>query len=222
MLVYQIALIPGSILTGFLLSPILVLSRHSARQPTKRLRNPKENKRDRRFLALSFYALAALVVGGLIGLWTRWCLGKRNPWLWVLLWLLEGRKRWSRIGFLVYWGLLGILSVAGWNRQLARARRYRHITHNAGPVAPVATSVNTVAEALNEHSPLVNNANVGNVNVNVDRLATAATELLDAADKHVPTLGRNGRRKFFHALAVIMMLPGIAFDVRLFPCLAIL
>ncbi|GJJ08274.1 hypothetical protein Clacol_002484 [Clathrus columnatus] len=214
LLIYQLALIPGSLLTGFLLSPILVLSRHSARQPTKRLRNPKGNKRDRRFLALAFYGLAALIVGGLIGLWTRWCLDKRNPWLWVILWLLEGRKQWSRIGFLFYWGFLGIISVAGWNRQLARARRYRHLAHNAGAsvVVPAVASVNMVIEVPNEQSPLMSGVNVGNVNVNVDRLTTAATELLDAADKHVPTLGRNGRRKYFHALAVIVMLPGIAFD----------
>jgi dolichol kinase len=40
-----------------------------------------------------------------------------------------------------------------------------------------------------------------------------ATDLLDAADKHVPTLRLNARRKFFHALAVAMFLPGVASDV---------
>ncbi|KAH9838351.1 histidine kinase [Rhodofomes roseus] len=35
---------------------------------------------------------------------------------------------------------------------------------------------------------------------------------LDAADKHVPTLSVNARRKFFHALAVLMFLPGIVID----------
>lgn len=40
-----------------------------------------------------------------------------------------------------------------------------------------------------------------------------ATDLLDAADKHVPTLGVNARRKFFHGLAVAMFLPGVAIDV---------
>lgn len=39
------------------------------------------------------------------------------------------------------------------------------------------------------------------------------TGLLDAADKHVPTLGLNGRRKFFHGLAVIMFVPGVIVDV---------
>lgn len=46
-----------------------------------------------------------------------------------------------------------------------------------------------------------------------------ATDLLDAADKHVPTLSINARRKFFHALAVIMFLPGVAVDVsRVYLC----
>jgi hypothetical protein len=49
---------------------------------------------------------------------------------------------------------------------------------------------------------LPSGANVSNV----------ATDLLDAADKHVPTLGLNARRKFFHALAVVMFIPGIASD----------
>lgn len=43
--------------------------------------------------------------------------------------------------------------------------------------------------------------------------ANVATDLLDAADKHVPTLSLNARRKFFHALAVVMFLPGVAVDV---------
>ena len=45
-------------------------------------------------------------------------------------------------------------------------------------------------------------------------LSNVATDLLDAADKHVPTLSVNARRKFFHALAVVMFVPGIAVDVR--------
>jgi hypothetical protein len=42
-----------------------------------------------------------------------------------------------------------------------------------------------------------------------------ATDLLDAADKHVPTLKLNARRKFFHGLAVVMLVPGVALDVSL-------
>ena len=45
------------------------------------------------------------------------------------------------------------------------------------------------------------------------QMSLAATEFLDAADKRVPTLTLNARRKSFHGVAVLMFLPGIAFDV---------
>jgi len=44
------------------------------------------------------------------------------------------------------------------------------------------------------------------------QMSLAATELLDAADKRVPTLTLNAKRKSFHGVAVLMFLPGIAFD----------
>ncbi|KAI3613808.1 dolichol kinase [Moniliophthora roreri] len=125
LLLFQIALVAGSFLTGFMLSPFLVLSRHIAQRPIRRLRYPEQKLRYRRRLALGFYIGAVIIVVGLIGMWTRWCLNKRDPWLWAIFWLLEGRKKWSRPALLVYWGLLGSLSVAGWNRQLARSRRFR-------------------------------------------------------------------------------------------------
>ncbi|EPQ52743.1 hypothetical protein GLOTRDRAFT_117464 [Gloeophyllum trabeum ATCC 11539] len=43
-------------------------------------------------------------------------------------------------------------------------------------------------------------------------MSSAATDFLDAADKRVPTLSLNARRKSFHLLAVAMFLPGVAFD----------
>jgi len=51
------------------------------------------------------------------------------------------------------------------------------------------------------------------------QVSLAATELLDAADKRVPTLTLNARRKSFHGVAVLMFLPGIAFDVSVGPLL---
>jgi len=39
-----------------------------------------------------------------------------------------------------------------------------------------------------------------------------AAELLEAADKRVPALSLNARRKFFHGLAVMMFIPGISID----------
>ncbi|EED84276.1 hypothetical histidine kinase [Postia placenta Mad-698-R] len=43
-------------------------------------------------------------------------------------------------------------------------------------------------------------------------MSNVATDWLDAANKHVPTLSVNARRKYFHALAVVMFLPGIIVD----------
>lgn len=225
LLVFQLALIPGSILVGFLLSPLLYLSRHMAQRPLHRLRrNPEEKQIHRRFLALGFYGFAALIIGGLLGMWTRWCLGNRDPWLWVIFWLVEGRKKWTRPLLLAYWAALACVSVAGWSRQLSRSRRFRNrssapplnglATPDAAPPNPVSENPPSLAEAAgvmsspNSHvlslPALSNGVNVSSV----------ANEFFDAADRRLPTLGINARRKFFHALAVIMFLPGIAVDVR--------
>ncbi|GJE94508.1 dolichol kinase sec59 [Phanerochaete sordida] len=241
LLIYQLALIPGSLLTGFLLSPLLYLSRHIARRPVRRLRFPEEKQKHRRLLALGFYAGSVLIVGGLIGLWTRWCLGNRDPWIWGVFWLLEGRRPWARPALLAYWAALGSLSVAGWNRQLARNRRYRHRPMNSivpepGVVVPTSFDSSrlhsgTQAAALSDPSVppspssetgpyglsfpnLSNLPNLPNLS-NLPQLANGAnvaTDLLDAADKHVPTLTLNARRKFFHGLAVLMFVPGVALD----------
>ncbi|KZV97450.1 hypothetical protein EXIGLDRAFT_832857 [Exidia glandulosa HHB12029] len=211
--VFQVALIPGTFLTGFLLSPLLVLSRHIAQRPVRRLRFPQERAIHRRALAGGFYAGAALIVGGLIGMWTRWMLGNRDPWLWALWWLVEGKRPWSRPALLAYWGLLGSVSVAGWNRQLARVRKYRHLSareqgsestqHAHGPAAPEGKDDTGNGPVIEKKAAEPTPA---------DKAVSAATDLLDAADKRVPTLGLNARRKFFHALAVVMFVPGIAFD----------
>ncbi len=270
LLIYQLALIPGSLLTGFLLSPLLYLSRHIAQRPVRRLRFPLEKQKHRRLLALAFYAGTVLIVGGLIGLWARWCLGGRDPWVYAVFWVLEGKNKWTRPALLAYWGLLISISVAGWTRQLARGKRWRqwnsrgnmHLSVASGDVmggpvsprygatpagagystlaqAPATTSAGILGQAGGSQVPgagpvaelsdpsapptppgesmlglrfpnmpnlpdLPNGANLSNV----------ATDLLDAADKHVPTLSVNARRKYFHALAVVMFVPGIAVDVR--------
>ncbi|KAF8150767.1 hypothetical protein B0H34DRAFT_801693 [Crassisporium funariophilum] len=227
LLIFQIALIVGSFLTGFLLSPFLVLSRSNAQRPVHRLRFPQEKERNRRYYALSFYIGTLLIVGGLIGLWTRWCLGNRDPWLWVIFHILEGKKKWSRPALLAYWALLGILSVAGWNRQLKRSRRFRPprnpapVIENQGsletiPASPVIDGVTGIPAATAATGPLgmtfpTSFPNIPNLPNGKD-MSNVATDLLDAADKHVPILGLNARRKFFHSLAVVMFVPGLAID----------
>ena len=155
-------------------------------------------------------------------MWTKWCLGGRDPWLWVIFWIVEGRTQWTRPLLLTYWATLAIISVAGWSRQLSRSRKYRLKTSlqpvvetpQTGTAVEPPTSSEQVTPAQSHLSnslglslpalpTLPNSANVSAV----------ANELLDAADKRMPTLTLNARRKFFHALAVIMFVPGIAFDV---------
>jgi hypothetical protein len=222
-LIFQIALIAGSFITGFLLSPLLALSRHIAQRPVRRLRLPQEKQRHLRALAAGFYIGTIIIVVGLIGSWTWWNLGRRNPWLWTILWLLEGRKKWSRPMLLAYWGLLGSISVAGWNRQLSRSRRYRHRNTSGGTqdnvIVPFAANSNQKPQTeISSSAPTtlgLTFPNLANL-PNLSNGSQVATELLDAADKHVPTLGINARRKFFHALAVVMFLPGVAVDVSSF------
>ncbi|KIK62538.1 hypothetical protein GYMLUDRAFT_242694 [Collybiopsis luxurians FD-317 M1] len=261
LLIFQTALIAGSFLTGFTLSPFLILSRHIGQRPVRRMRYPERKLRQRRLLALGFYLGSIVMVLGLIGMWTWWCLGKRNPWLWVIFWILEGRKQWSRPALLIYWAALGSLSVAGWNRQLARSRRFRAWNGNAGEnlIVPgagtggsgpnlqtpttVDSNASTPGQSSGHNSDTPTNGtgigagsgtgtgllglgsagtgaaalglsfpNLPNLS-NLPQLPNGvATDLLDAADKHVPTLRLNARRKFFHALTVVMFVPGVAFD----------
>jgi dolichol kinase len=209
LLIFQMALIAGSLLTGFLLFPLLVLSRHIAQRPVRKLRFPQEREIHRKGLALGFYVGAVAIIGGPIGLWTRWCLGNRDPWIWAIFWLLEGRKKWSRPLLLAYWLLLGSISVAGWNRQLARFRRYRRRDSLAVP----NSTDNSATPSIDNNSTTPISGSLGLTFPNLPNLPNSATDLLDAADKRVPTLSLNARRKFFHALAVVMFLPGVAFDV---------
>ncbi|KIM84287.1 hypothetical protein PILCRDRAFT_87687 [Piloderma croceum F 1598] len=221
LLVLQVALIPGGFLIGFMLSPLLWLSRHIAQRPVRRLRFPQEKQRYRRALAAGFYVGSVLIIGGLIGTWSRWCLGNRDPWLWVVFWILEGKRKWSRPLLLAYWALLGSISVAGWNRQLARSRRYRPRNTATGTGENVIVPVPEEPASFEFSGSLVGGLNFPNLIDNLPHLpnipnganvSLRATDILDAADKHVPTLGLNARRKFFHALAVAMFLPGVAFD----------
>jgi dolichol kinase len=185
-------------------------------------------------LAIGLAAGAVLLIGGLLGGWVRWLLGGRDPWLWVLRSLAGGRRPWSRIVLVAWWALLGSLSVAGWNRQLARSRRHPHI-HAYGSGA-MRTPTQTQSKTKTSTTPMSEVSAVGAYPPLVPRLGTlqgsastarsppvslpptrdiqaVATDLLDAADKHVPTLSRNGRRKYFHGLAVLMFVPGICWDV---------
>lgn len=205
LLIFQLALVPGSLLVGFLLSPLLVLSRHISQLPAHRLKRqldrapnqPTNREAQRRALSLSFYFFAFIIVFGLIGFWTQWSLGGRNPWIWTVMWLTEGSTSWSRPAMLVYWALIGSFTVGTWSRQLARSRRFQRSNSTGIPLDP-AFATDTIAAPP---SPAPGST-----------FSHVATDILDAADKRVPTLSLNARRKSFHALALFMFLPGIILD----------
>ncbi|GHJ88536.1 hypothetical protein NliqN6_4938 [Naganishia liquefaciens] len=209
LLILQLALIPGSLLCGFLLSPLLVLSRKIAQRPAHRLRHPQEKELYRKVLAAGFYLGAAAICGGLIGYWAKWLLGWRDPWAWVAFWLFEGRRWWTRPVLIAYWGLLAAISVAGWTRQLSRARKrkaWSAVTNSNGH-SKISVQSSAVQAGLS-HSQIHPKA----AHATEPGFGHVATQMMDAANQKLPVLSINARRKFFHALATAMFVPGIIID----------
>ena len=136
--------------------------------------------------------------------------------------MLQGKRKWTRPLLLGYWALVGSISVAGWNRQLSRTRRYkpRNATSSLADNGSLSTPTTQAQKSAEPVTPATSStAGLGLAFANLPNLPNlpngtqVATDLLDAADKHVPTLSVNARRKFFHGLAVVMFLPGVAIDV---------
>ena len=216
LLTFQLALIPGSLLAGFLLSPLLYLSRHLAQKPAHRLRFPHEKPVHRRLLALGFYAGSAIVCGGLVGFWTRWCLEWRDPFVWVAMFFVEGKRWWTRPVLLSYWGALAIISVAGWNRQLVRARRHRRYDPPSQPSRAERNAQlhhDTTSSSSISNIPLASGPTHSHVGSGHVDNPSGFAQMMNAADQRLPTFSVNARRKFFHGLAVVMFVPGIALDV---------
>lgn len=141
---------------------------------------------------MGFYAGSLLVVVGVVGPWAYWCLGNRNPWLWVIRFFVSGKHAWTRPILIAYWGSLALIAVGLWQRQLSRARRHKRY------IVPGATISISSASTGVHHSPAT--------------ASRVATQMMDAADQKLPTLSVNARRKSFHALAVAMFIPGLAVD----------
>lgn len=81
--------------------------------------------------------------------------------------------------------------------------------HQSDPSRPSTPLVDASGPLGLGFPTLPNLPNIGNGT----GVSGVATDWLDAADRHVPTLSVNARRKFFHALAVVMFLPGVIVDV---------
>ena len=205
MLMYHLALMIGMLVIGAVLSPLLILSRNLARRPTHRLRWPDKRNLHRRLLSLAFFVLTLTIILGVYGPWVAWQLGGRNPWLYVVRSMLQGPYWWSRFALLGYWGLLCNIALLSIQLMVNRVWQYATVGDQVKP----QTTLRRV--------PSVSSSGVLAATERASTLA--ATQF---AEKHAPdestSLGPrvavsvNGRRKFFHALAVLLFVPGIAYD----------
>lgn len=219
LLVYQLALIPGALIAGILLSPLLILSRSIAQKPIRRLRFPHQKEAQRRLLALGFYFGLVLIVFFVIGSWTRWCLGGRDPWLWVLFWLVEGQTHWARIALLAYWAAVVLVIVIGWQAQFTVHLHsgLRLPSPSAGTVSSATMTANSSA-AGGSTGGLNQGGGPGGISSAVldktNNELYSVDSLPPSARHGFARFGLNGRRKSFHAIAVLMFAPGIIVDVR--------
>ncbi|GAA5821323.1 hypothetical protein JCM10212_006779 [Sporobolomyces blumeae] len=152
---FQTVLIPGAFLSGFLLSPLLVLSRHIASKPSHRLKWPTERQRHRKLLALGVVVGLGVIVFLFLGAWIGWMLSAthrlRRPWTWAVRFIYFGSSdgvvarsppdvglasRSKRVGLLAYWAGTVVTAVGGWQTHLVRARRIRMGNRSGGAIAP--------------------------------------------------------------------------------------
>lgn len=220
LLIFQLALVVGTFMVGFLLSPLLYLSRHLAQKPVHRLRWPHKRDLHRRLLAGFFYAFTALYVVGVLGFWVWWLLGKRNPWIWTFKFVLSGTHWWSRPALVAYWLALVSISISGWQAiVMSSAKRLRVRPAGANSNGQQVQSAQARAKGIQsgvamngaaEKSTLLRGSSP-NVTGSGGESTTAPNGTL-AFPKKAAYLSLNARRKFFHALAVFLFTPGIAFD----------
>lgn len=147
-------------------------------------------------------------------MWSRWMLGRRDPWLWALRFIVAGPHMWTRPALLAYWGALALFSVAAWQRQLTRARRHRRyvVPGARDSVSSTASAAVSTATATSNHSaPDADSASGSNAHGH-GHGHSVASQMMDRADQRIPTLSVNARRKSFHALAVAMFIPGMSLD----------
>ncbi|KAI3626367.1 hypothetical protein CBS9595_001728 [Malassezia furfur] len=206
---YQLALIVGMMLVGLVLSPLLALSRVLAQRPTHRLRWPDKRNLHRRLLSLGFFVFLALIVFGTLGPWVWWMLGRRNPWLFIARFTLQGPYWWLRLALLGYWGVL--CNIALLSLQLMVNRVWQYATVGDQVQAQAIKRRGARSDSVTQVPP---NRTAS------QRAASSAVSRLAAprADNEATALGPalavnvNVRRKFFHMLAVLLFVPGLAWD----------
>lgn len=260
---FQAVLIPGAFLSGFLLSPLLVISRHVASRPSHRLKWPTERELHRKLLALGvaigLFGIVFLMLGG----WAGWMLGTnptsflrrlRRPWGWAARFLWYGNsdgvdvdglahrlrgqsepwwsprrnsRGWRRLALVGYWGTTISSAIGGWQTHLVRARRIRMRTLRTETASAKATdSKDTSPAPTDSGSNRQSAAAAGKrfIGRGIDAVQAARANVggvqqpplrvgaEHAREEKAVHASLNLRRKFFHALAALMFVPGIAID----------
>ncbi|GAA5975779.1 hypothetical protein JCM10908_005278 [Rhodotorula pacifica] len=260
---FQAVLIPGAFLSGFLLSPLLVISRHIASRPSHRLKWPTERERHRKLLAfgvaVGLFGIVFLMLGG----WAGWMLGTdptsfflrlRRPWGWAarFFWYgnsdgvdIDGLARigdgqsepwwsprrtsrgWRRIVLVGYWGATISSAIGGWQTHLVRARRIRMRTSRSDPANSRGSDSKDVSPAPSDHLASRQGATAAGKRLIVRGIDAVQAARANVGGAQQPQLrfgaehareekavhaSLNLRRKFFHALAALMFVPGIAID----------
>lgn len=243
LLIFQLALIVGTFFIGFCLSSVLYLSRHLAQKPVHRLRWPHQRDLFRQLLAATFYIISIIAVMCVLGPWVGWLFGGHTykraaslPWIWTAYFVVGSKHWWTRPVLIVYWIVWISASIIGWTAVVSRAKRFRsnkptssaNGTHNEGqaqssaPSKSLSATLQAAAAGVARNRKASPNANggaggsgdTGNatpVENGVDHHPTASA--LANKFKKPTHLSLNARRKFFHALAVVLYTPGIAIDV---------
>lgn len=262
---FQAVLIPGAFLSGFLLSPLLVISRHVASRPSHRLKWPTERELHRKLLALGvaigLFGIVFLMLGG----WAGWMLGTnpttflrrlRRPWGWAARFLWYGNsdgvdvdglarhlrgqsepwwsprrnsRGWRRVALVGYWGATISSAIGGWQTHLVRARRIRMRTlrtetasakgsdgKDSGSPAPTdsaSTRQGAAAAGKRFIGRGIDAVQAARANVGGAQQPPLRFGAEHAREEKAVHASLNLRRKFFHALAALMFVPGIAIDV---------
>lgn len=159
-----------------------------------------------------------------------------------MFFIVQGQKWWTRPALIVYWLAWITASIAGWQAVVVRAKRFRsrqavgaagstpngshHHQQPHGSAPPTKASQRTLgwdlvqtgsalqAAAANRLSGNSSSNKTGEADGHAGSAGVAGSSSSTAAKiKKSAHLSLNARRKFFHALAVILYTPGIALDV---------
>lgn len=156
-----------------------------------------------------------------------------QPWIWALEFIfyavesIDGEKgstsSWKRIFLVLYWAGTISVAVGGWTTRFVRARRIR--------MKKSLMTNNSLSLSNPSSTPAANGGSPSLLSLDTPKSTSATSVDLGSGGIKIISEGKtnfgvegireerrvhaslNMRRKFFHALAVTMFIPGIAVDV---------